>query len=323
VPIELRAAEPILPFTLFRNRTFSAISLVMFMIGIGMFGVILYTPLFVQGVLGQTATGSGAVLTPLVLTLTAMGIVGGQLIARFRRVKPFLLFGTVMMSLGVLLLSTLDVGSSTTTVAFYLFVTALGLGLVMPTTTLAVQSAVEPEVLGVVTSSTQFIRSVGATVGTAIIGTLVTGGYVNQLTANAPAGTPPNLVESLRNPDVLVSEQALRELSRAASALPNGAQLVDSLLGVARSALAGSIREGFWFVLAGTVLAFFATLLMPDLRLEQRPATAMPPEGATAGGSATAATASASTAAIPEAGPVRTNGDSAPIGRRTPVERTH
>lgn len=84
-----------------------------------------------------------AMLTPLVLTMTAMGIIGGQLIARIGRYQPFLLSGTVMMTFGIFLLTTLGVGSSTGTVALFLFVTALGLGLVMPVTTLAVQSAVD------------------------------------------------------------------------------------------------------------------------------------------------------------------------------------
>src|SRR3712207_8360145 len=111
----------------------------MFLVGIVMFGVILYTPLFVQGVLGRSTRGSGAVLTPLVLTMTAMGILGGQLIARVRRVKPFLLFGTVMMTIGVFLLTTLRADAASATIAGFLFVVGLGMGLVMPTTTLAVQ----------------------------------------------------------------------------------------------------------------------------------------------------------------------------------------
>src|SRR5919206_3574319 len=143
IPIELRAAEPIIPLSLFKSRVFASATLLMFLVGIGMFGIILYTPLFVQGVLGQTATGSGTVLTPLVFAMTGVGIVGGQIIARVKHVKPFTLFGTVMMTFGVYLLTTLDTDSSTGTVALFLVVTGLGLGLIMPTATLAVQSTVD------------------------------------------------------------------------------------------------------------------------------------------------------------------------------------
>jgi len=176
IPIEHRATEPMIPLSLFKSRVFTSSALLMFMVGIGMFGIILYTPLFVQGVLGKTATGSGTVLTPLVLTMTAMGVIVGQVIARIKRITPFLIFGAVVMTLGIYLLTTLDANSTQTTVALYLMVTGLGLGPLMPTATLAVQSTVEKSLLGVATSATQFIRSLGSTVGTAIIGSLITSG---------------------------------------------------------------------------------------------------------------------------------------------------
>ncbi len=298
VPIELRAAEPVIPFTLFRNRAIAAAAIVLFMVGIAMFGIILYTPLFVQGVLGRTASGSGAVLTPLVVTMTVMGIIGGQLIARVRRIKPFMLFGTVVMTAGVLLLSTLGPGSGAGTVALFLFVTGIGLGLILPTSTLAVQTAVGPEQLGVATSATQFIRSVGATVGTAVIGTLVTGGYGDALVASIPSGLPEGLVAALRDPRVLVSEEALQGLTAATAALPGGAGAVQGLLGAARAALSGAIQDGFRFVLVAGALAVVGTLLMPDLRLEEKPAAEPAPEATPAGGSAAAATLTTGATAV-------------------------
>ncbi len=284
IPIELRAAEPVIPLSLFKDRTLAAASFVMFMVGIGMFGIILYTPLFVQGVLGRTATGSGAVLTPLVLTMTSMGIAGGQLIARVRRVKPFLLFGTVMMTFGVFLLTTLNPDSGTGVVALFLFVTGLGLGLIMPTTTLAVQSVVDRRTLGVATAATQFIRSVGATVGTAIIGTLVTAGYVDGLAANTPPGVPERLTSALQDPDALVSEQALQVLSRVASSFPGGAQAVEGLVGAVRESLSGGIRDGFLFVLMACGLAVVGALLMRNVRLEGGAFPEPVPEASTADG---------------------------------------
>src|ERR687885_2759730 len=218
IPVELRAAEPIIPLSLFKNRVFGSAALLMFMVGIGMFGIILYTPLFVQGVLGKTATGSGTVLTPLVLSMTAVSIAGGQIIARPRRTKPFMIFGTVVMTFGVYLLTALDVNSSTGTVALFLVVTGLGLGLIMPTATLAVQSTVDKKILGVATSATQFIRMVGSTVGTAVIGSLITSGYAKDLATNAPPQAPAQLVSALENPQALVSDEARRALSQAASA---------------------------------------------------------------------------------------------------------
>ena len=276
VPLELRVPEPILPLSLFKGRVFATGSILMFLVGIGMFGIILYTPLFVQGVLGQTATNSGTVLTPLVFSMTAVGLIGGQIIARVKRVKPFLLFGTVAMTFGAYLLTTLDVGSSTTTVAVFLAVTGLGLGLIMPTVTLAVQSTVPVEVLGVATSSTQFVRSLGSTVGTAVVGSLVTRGYAEDLAANAPSQAPERLVSALDNPQALVSDEARDALSRAASAFPGGEGVVDGVVNVAREALSGSIHDGFVFILAATGISIFAALAMRNVRLVPQPDTNAP-----------------------------------------------
>jgi MFS family permease len=276
VPVELRAPEPVIPLSLFKSRVFTTSSLLMFLVGLGMFGVILYTPLFVQGALGKTATGSGTVLTPLVFAMTFVGIVGGQIIARVRRVKPFTIFGAVVMSFGIYLLTTLDTGSTQATVALYLAVTGLGLGLIMPTATLAVQNTVERGMLGVATSATQFIRSLGSTVGTAVIGSIVTKGYADRLVANAPAQAPDQLVRALENPQALVSDAARQALERAASAFPGGEQVVGQVVGAARAALSDSIHEGFVFVLVAVLGAVVVSLAMKNVRL-QEPRSAAPP----------------------------------------------
>src|SRR4051812_30480351 len=200
IPIELRAAEPIIPLSLFKSRVFGSAALLMFMVGIGMFGIILYTPLFVQGVLGKTATGSGAVLTPLVLSMTGMGIISGQLIARVKRIKPFMIAGAIVMTFGVYLLTTLDVNSTQRTVALYLTVTGLGLGPLMPSATLSVQSTVETRLLGVAPPPTQFIRSLASTVGTAFIGSLIPPGSTNPLKTHAPPQAPARLIAALKDP---------------------------------------------------------------------------------------------------------------------------
>jgi EmrB/QacA subfamily drug resistance transporter len=270
VPIELRAPEPVIPLSLFRSRVFTSASLLMFLVGIGMFGIILYTPLFVQGVLGKTATGSGTVLTPLVFSVAVMSVIGGQIIARVRRVKPFTLFGTVVMTCGVYLLTTLDASSTPATVALYLAVTGFGLGWIMPTANLAVQSTVERGLLGVATSVTQFIRSIGSTVGTAVIGSIVTKGYTEGLVANAPPQAPQRLVSALENPQALVSEGARAALTRTASTFSGGEQLVARVIQTARESLSNSIHDGFVFVLFASGLAIIAALLMENIRLEAK-----------------------------------------------------
>jgi EmrB/QacA subfamily drug resistance transporter len=279
IPVELRATEPVIPLSLFKSRVFTSSALLMLMVGIGMFGIILYTPLFVQGVLGKTATGSGTVLTPLVLTMTAMGVVAGQVIARVKRIKPFMIFGAIVMAFGIYLLTTLDTNSTQTTVALYLMITGLGLGPLMPTATLAVQSTVEKSLLGVATSATQFIRSLGSTIGTAVIGSLVTSGYADYLKDNAPPQAPGRLIGALQDPNALVSDEARDALDRVASAFPGGEQLVNQILQVAREGLSNSIHDGFVFTLVAVSFAIVAAVLMKNIRLEA-PATKSLEEGA-------------------------------------------
>lgn len=270
IPIERRASDPIIPFTLFHNRTVSAVTVMMFFSIIAMFGIILYTPLFLQGVVGQSASTSGAVLIPLVLTMTLVSIVGGQLIARVGRVRPFLIFGTVAVTVGAFLLSTLGMNPDIFLIGAYMFIVGLGLGLLLPNSTLAVQTSVEPRYIGVATSATQFIRSIGSTVGTALMGTLVAAGYSGALNANIPPGTTPELAHAVKNPDALVSPGALQALAKAASTLPNGEQLVRALLETARHALAVGIHQGFLMVTVTSALAILASFMISHVDLKQR-----------------------------------------------------
>jgi hypothetical protein len=122
--------------------------------------------------------------------------------------------------------------------------------------------------LGVATSATQFIRSIGATVGTTVIGSIVTKGYAEGLVANAPPQAPQRLVSALENPQALVSEGARQALARAVSHLPGGEQLVHHVIQTARESLSNSIHDGFVFVLVAVGFAVTAALLMKNVSLE-------------------------------------------------------
>jgi hypothetical protein len=156
-----------------------------------------------------------------------------------------------------------------------LFLTVTGLGLIMPTATLTVQSTVDRRLLGVATSATQFIRSIGSTVGTAVVGSLVTSGCSRDLRADAPQQAPDRLVSALENPQALVSEGARDALSRAVSGFLGGERVLDGVLCAARGALSGAIHAGFVLILCTTAAAIAATLLIKNLKLED-PAAAPP-----------------------------------------------
>lgn len=270
IPIEQRAHDPIIPLSLFKNRTVSSVTVMMFLSSIAMFGIILYTPLYLQGVAGESASISGAVLIPLVLTMTLVSVVGGQLVSRIGRIRPFLIFGAFAVTLGAFLFTTLGTTPNLFVMAGFMFIVGVGLGLLLPNSTLAVQTTVEQRNIGVATSSTQFIRSIGATVGTALMGTVVAAGFTRAMAAGAPQGATPEVLNAIKSPDALVSPEALRVLTEATNALPNGEQLLHALLDTARYALAVGIHNGFWMLTIASALAVVAAFMIPHLDFKKR-----------------------------------------------------
>ncbi len=167
-----RAAEPVLPPRLFSNRVFAVTSGIGFVVGFALFGSVTYLPLFLQVVNGATPTGSGLQILPLMGGLLITSIGSGQIITRTGRYKPFPIAGTAMMVVGLLLLSTMSATTSGATASLFMFVLGLGLGLVMQVLVLAVQNAVDYPDLGVATSGATLFRSIGGSVGTAILGSI-------------------------------------------------------------------------------------------------------------------------------------------------------
>ncbi len=184
---ERRAAEPIVPLYLFRNRVFAIASAVGFIVGISLFGSVTYLPLYLQIVKGASPTGSGLELLPLVGGVLVASIGSGQLITKFGRYKLFPIIGTALMVVGLLLLSRIGVGTSKLTTDIFMAVLGLGLGFVMQVLILAVQNAVDYANLGVATSTATLFRTMGGTIGVPIFGAI----FANQLASNLADKLPP------------------------------------------------------------------------------------------------------------------------------------
>jgi EmrB/QacA subfamily drug resistance transporter len=198
---ERRAREPILPLDLFHGRTFSAATVAVFAIGAAMFGAIIYVPLFVQRVLGDSASGSGAVLTPLMLGIILTSIAAGQLVSRTGRYRPVLIAGPPLLAAGFFLLSRLGVDSTRLVVTRDVVIVGLGIGLMMQTLTVAVQNSVSRRAIGVATASTQFFRAVGAMTGVAVMGSIVT----SRLGGRGTSGVDPAKLAAALHPVFLIS----------------------------------------------------------------------------------------------------------------------
>ncbi|NNU92463.1 DHA2 family efflux MFS transporter permease subunit [Geobacillus sp. NFOSA3] len=170
--IEMKAEEPILPMHLFKHRTFTVLNGIGFLMSIGMFGAIMFVPFFMQGVVGVSATQSGTIMTPMMITMIIGSVIGGRIVYKIG-VKPQLMIGMAIMAAGFSLLSTMDVDTSEWTATLYMIILGLGMGLVMPLLTLALQESFPKSELGVVTSSSQFFRAIGGTFGMTILGAIM------------------------------------------------------------------------------------------------------------------------------------------------------
>ncbi|MEU3607233.1 MDR family MFS transporter [Streptomyces sp. NPDC035033] len=195
VRVERRAAEPVLPLKLFRIRTFTLVSVISFIVGFAMFGAMTYLPTFLQVVQGVSPTMSGVHMLPMVVGMLLTSTASGQIVSRTGRWKVFPIAGTALTALGLLLLNELTETSSTWEMSAYFFVFGAGLGLVMQVLVLVVQNAVGYEDLGVATSGATFFRSIGASFGVAVFGTVFTNRLTHKLedvfARAAREGTPP------------------------------------------------------------------------------------------------------------------------------------
>ena len=187
VVVESRAKEPILPLELFRNRVFTVASMIGFIVGVALFGAVTYLPIYLQNVKGHSATEAGLLMTPMMAGVLITSIASGQLISRKGRYRPFPIIGTAVMTLGLALLSRLEVDTSTVLAGTYMLVMGLGIGMVMQVLVLVAQNAVDYRNLGVATSGSTLFRQVGGSIGVAMFGAI----FANQLAANLAAEIPP------------------------------------------------------------------------------------------------------------------------------------
>src|SRR4051794_32326867 len=195
---ERRAAEPILPPALARNEVFVVAGGLSLIAGFALFGAVTFLPLYFQTVDAASPTGSGLRLVPMMGGLGLTSIASGQIIARTGRYRRFPIMGTALMTVGLFLLSRLEVGTSTATAALYLLVLGLGMGMTMQVLVLVVQNAVEFSVLGAATSGVTVLRSVGGSLGVAIFGAIFTSRLTSELAGAASAARPQAYVDALR-----------------------------------------------------------------------------------------------------------------------------
>ncbi len=260
--VELRAEEPLLPLRLFRNSVFTAANVAAFSVSMVLFGATIYIPVYAQGVLGVSATDSGLILLPLMIGFILVGIGAGLLITRTGRYKEIMLLGVVTMFAGVWLMTRLDADSSQLQLSVAMVVLGVGLGASMQQYTLVVQNAVAKRDLGIATASTQFFRNVGATVGIAVFGSLMTGGLSRAIMDRLPSGVAEEMGDS-------VTEIGVGDVLDPAGTAGLPPAVADAI----REGLADRLHVVFLAILPILVVAFFATLAIRSIPLRDTVST--------------------------------------------------
>jgi EmrB/QacA subfamily drug resistance transporter len=171
--VEQRARSPLLPLTLFKNRTFAMGVTTSFFFGTAFFGAVIFLPLFMQEVVRVSATRSGFTMTPLTLTMVLAAAVSGQVASRVGSTKPFMVGGLMMVSLSYFLLAHLDVNATQLDVSWRMLLLGMGFGPCLPLLNIVIQNSVSRSEIGIATSTRQFVQQFGSVFGSALMGAVL------------------------------------------------------------------------------------------------------------------------------------------------------
>lgn len=269
--LERRGGQPIIEPGLFKNSVFSVSTLVTMIFGMGLFGSIFFIPLFVQGVIGTSATNSGLILTPLLLTSVVGSVVSGQLVSRLGRYKWIAILGMVVSVAGTWLLVRLDVNSTNNDVLLAMLVLGLGLGFGMALYTLIVQNAL-PTKIGQATAALTFFRQIGGTIALAAMGSVMTSAYLPAFQKALPAAVhkfiPASALAVFHNPQVLLSPGLLAQMqAQFAARGPQALALFRQVIEAVKIGLAQGIHNVFILSFGLMIAGLIAVLFLKEIPL--------------------------------------------------------
>ncbi|SDX64850.1 drug resistance transporter, EmrB/QacA subfamily [Saccharopolyspora shandongensis] len=249
---EARAADPIIPLSLFRNPIFVNATAIGLALGLGMFAAIGFVPTFLQMSSGTSAAASGLLLLPMMVGLIGTSIASGAAITRTGRYRIFPIVGTIITAVAMVLMTTLAADTPIWLICVYLFIFGAGLGLIMQVVVLVVQNAVPPAMIGTATSTNNYFREVGAALGTAVFGTIFTTRLTENLTgvftASGASAADASTATATLDPKTL-------------SQLPE--QIRDGVV----TAYADALAPVFWYLLPFIGIAFLLALVLKQIPL--------------------------------------------------------
>ena len=255
VAVELRAAEPIIPMTLFRNRTFVVATALGMTVGLGMFSAIAFMPTFLQMASGLSAANSGLLMVPMVVGIIITIQSSATFIMRTGRYKVFTIAGVAVIMSAMVWMTTLAGDTSLWTIGAMFFVLGAGLGLIMQNVVLAAQNAVPAQQIGTATSTNNYFREVGATLGVAVFGTLFTSRLAENLTGALSGNAEQAVQAGITSPDTLVPSAV------EAAGDPLKSAIVD--------AYAGSLAPVFWYLVPILAVGLLLALVLEEIPLSE------------------------------------------------------
>lgn len=259
IVVELKVAEPLIPLTLFRNRTFTLSVLASISIGVAMFGTSVYLAQYMQISRGYGPTEAGLLTIPMAAGMLIASTVIGQLVTRTGKWKSYLVIGAVLMIAGTSLLSTLHYDTSLWLVGLYMFLLGAGTGMTMQNLVLVVQNTTSPQEVGVASSGVNFFRTVGGTTGVAVMGSVLAASMTQQLSDRAA--------------EVGAAIAALGEKGKAIAAqlasgsLPTTRDMPESIRIIIEDASAQAISHAFLIGVPLAVLSLIAIVFLPNIPL--------------------------------------------------------
>jgi EmrB/QacA subfamily drug resistance transporter len=316
---ERSAREPVLPLDLFNNQVFSMSMLLSFLQLVVLVGLVIYLPLFLQGVLGVSPTNSGEAITPLTISSVIASVAASLLVARLLRYQWVTIVSAVLMVVGAYLMTRISTTIDIMVMIGFMVVAGLGLGPFFSILQLSAQNAIPRTRLGVGTSAVRFAAQVGAVVGIAIVGTIVnqtlSSDIANRLPAPVVQQLTPGELQAVANPQLLINtnyrQQVLQQAEQAAvakaiAAIPPGPahdqqvtaittqvtqqvqQLFNQVVTNLKTSLTIAIRQAFYAILAFAALMLMATFFLKDIPMKKEwepvPSQADPPKPGVADG---------------------------------------
>ncbi|MGO3886736.1 MAG: MFS transporter, partial [Mycetocola sp.] len=291
IVVELRASDPIIPLSLFRNRTFTLSVIASLAVGVAMFGTSVFLGQYMQLARGATPTESGLLTLPMIVGLLLSSTIAGSLISKYGSWKPYMVVGAILLTAGLGLMGTIHYDTSYVLVAAFMLILGSGVGMVMQNLVLVVQNTVTPSQLGVASSSVAFFRSLGGAAGVAVLGALLAERVTATITSQQAA-----LQQAL---GALGAEGQKIGASLASGTIPAVSSLPDGVRQIIESAYGDGIASLFLTAAPLALISLLAIVFLPNTPLSTQ--TAQDRLKAAEPGSDTPDTAIAESATVAEA----------------------